>query len=612
MGLRIVLDVVDLYNVQHFIRCGILLYGVAQSTRSAVILVAHKLIRGVRSNRHGGSCANPAGRRLHFVSRVRCRLGLCLCQRVAVEVLNLSADAVGLRIVLDVVQVDHVGRSVSADGQSLGIGMVEGIAGNGDHFVAAVDHGLEGLTVLGLGGGQDLVGILIQVVHRVAQIVPDGPGACEGYVLVGHGEGAVGHGGVGGIPTVEGVAGKGGLICHGHGGTVGVGLRGGGRGGSGGGCTGVGIGHLEVHLLPDSIERIVARVTHDDGIAGLIFRGSRGGVLAPAQEGIAGAGEAKGRVALQQDGLVILIAAGHGRAAAAVGVIGQSSGAGLIAPDGVEGDVGVMDGNLVAGLIDGAAAFLGTPTQEHLALGGGQLGSAHDIRVGTVGIGLVVHRYGAGAVGGIIGDGEGLVAGVVGIEGNIAVNQGVEVEGGVDVVGISSAPHSPASPGVAIGNGDRGEVILIDLGAVGDGNFLRFAAFHGQIGSALKLRRGPLGVKHQVAAGHGSAGPVELGACRAALGGVPAGEHIGLVNSGGSVRRVVLTADIRFEVDILNDFLVVAVDEGQVILLTGVVEVYIVVTVTTLVFVLRFTLVVEASQSLLTPGCTLIIGYNLV
>ena len=100
MGLRIVLDVVDLYNVGRAICRCIRIHSVAQLAFSALMLVAHKLIRGVRSNRHGGGCANPAGRRLRFVSRVRCRLGLRLCQRVAVVVLNLSADAVLLGLIL--------------------------------------------------------------------------------------------------------------------------------------------------------------------------------------------------------------------------------------------------------------------------------------------------------------------------------------------------------------------------------------------------------------------------------------------------------------------------------------------------------------------------------
>ena len=312
---------------------------------------------------------------------------------------------------------------------------------------------------------------------------------------------------------------------------------------------------------PHGVERIVALVIHDDGTAGLIFRGSRGGVLAPAHEGIAGAGEAKGRVALQQDGLVILIAFGRNTAAAAVGVIGQSSRAGLIAPDGVEGDVGVMDGNLVAGLIDGAAAYLGTPTQEHLALGGSQVGSGHDIRVGTVGIGLVVHRCGAGAVGGIISNGEGQVAGVVGIEGNIAVNQGVEVEGGVDVVGSSSAPHSPASPGVARGNVDLGEVILVDLGAVRNGNGLGIAAGHGQIGSSHKLRRGPLGVDGDTLGRHGAGEHILLALPQLII--VPAHELIlrgdarrtgGGVGHIGDVRLVLLGDRVHYRaiIDKLN------------------------------------------------------------
>ena len=264
------------------------------------------------------------------------------------------------------------------------------------------------------------------------------------------------------------------------------------------------IGDGDGNRFPHGVEHVVGAVGHQDISAGVVLgRGGRGG-LAPAREVVAGTGEAKGTGALQQNGLVILMEVGLDFTVAAVGIIDQVGAAGLVAPDGVEGDVGVMDGNLVAGLIDGAAAYLGTPAQEHLALGGGQLGSGHDIGIGTVGIVFLVLRDITRTAVGVISDFEGLVAGVVGIEGNIVVDQGVEVEGGVDVVGSSSAPHSPASPGVAVGNGDRGQVVLVDLGAVGDGNGLGFATCHGQIGSAHKLRRGPLGVDGDILGRHGA------------------------------------------------------------------------------------------------------------
>ena len=527
--------------------------------------------------------------------------------------------------ILIIVEGDHVLAGIRGDGDLLGVGADGGIAGD-RLWGLNLGLGAEGSVGHGLGVQQ---GVTPHIPDGVAQVIPDGPGAGEGYVLVGHGEGAAGHLGVGRGPAGEGVARQGGRSLYVDRRAIGmderldalcprVAIRE--RGGSGGGCTGVGIGHLEVHLLPDCIERIGALVVHDDGIAGLIFRSSRGGVLAPAHEGIAGAGEVQGSVivVLQLDGFVVQVILRRDSSGAAVGIVGQGRECGLVAPDGIEGDVGDMDGNLVAGLIDGAATGGGTPTQEHLALGGSQGGSGHDIGIGTVSIGLGIHRFGAAAAVGIIGDGKGLIAGVVGIEGNIVVDQGVEVEGGVDVVGSISTPHSPASPGVAVGHfrfGSLGrEVSLVDLGAVRNGNGLGFAAGHGQIGSAHKLRRGPLGVEHQLAAGHLSAGPVEFRSGRAALGGVPAGEHIGLVNSGGLVGRIVLAADVRFVVDARYDFLVVAVDEGQVILITGVVEVYIVVYTffTRTVPFGTITFYRKAGQRLLSPVCFAIVRNNLI
>ena len=335
----------------------------------------------------------------------------------------------------------------------------------------------------------------VVLVHR--------PAAGEGYVLVGHGEGAVGHLGVGRGPAVEGIAGDGGgsgyfnRIIHGA-------LCVLGDGGSviGDNIAGVRIGDVELNLLPHGVEGIGALVIHDDGSVGQIFRFGSSTIGGPAEELVAGTGEAKFLIALQGDGFVVQGVLRQGLSVAAVGMVDQGRGGGGFAPDGVEGDVGDMDGNLVAGLIDGAAAYLGTPTQEHLALGGSQVGSGHDIGIGTVGIVFLVLRDITRTAVGVISDFEGLVAGVVGIEGNIAENPGVKVKGDVVALFILGGP---ASPGVALGNSDLREVVLIDLGAVGDGKFFRpTGARHGQVRSTDVGRRSPLGVDGDILGRHGA------------------------------------------------------------------------------------------------------------
>ena len=226
-------------------------------------------------------------------------------------------------------------------------------------------------------------------------------------------------------------------------------------------------------------------------------------------------------------------------------MVGQGRACGSIAPDGVEGDVGVMDGNLVAGLIDGAAAYLGTPAQEHLALGGSQRGSGHDIGVGAIGIGLGIHRHISGANGAVVGDGKGLVAGVVGVKGNIAANFRIEVEGGVDIVGSSSAPHSPVSPGVALGNFDIGQVVLVDLGAIGDLDGLRVIALYGQIGSSGNGRRSPLGVDGDTLGRHFAGEHILLALAQLVV--IPAHELIlrgDALRTGGGVGHI---GDVRLE-----------------------------------------------------------------
>ena len=346
------------------------------------------------------------------------------------------------------------------------------------------------------------------------------------------------------LPTIEGIAIHSGLVGNLYSGIDSLlrCLREGGS--SGGSCAGIGVGHIELVGLPHGIQIIGVFVIHQHLFAcGIVNRPAGGG--APTPELIAITAEAQSIRTRQSYEAIVgqLNRIGSLRSTiGVVGMVGQGRACGSIAPDGVEGDVGVMDGNLVAGLIDGAAAYLGTPAQEHLALGGSQRGSGHDIGVGAVGIGLGIHRHNSGAIGAVVGDGEGLVAGVVGVKGNIAANFRIEVEGGVDIVGSSSAPHSPVSPGVAVGNSDRGEILLVDLGAIGDLNRSRFIALYGQIGSSGNGRRSPLGVDSDVLGRHVAGEHILLALAQFIV--VPAHEGVLRRNTrrtGGSVRN---TGDI--------------------------------------------------------------------
>ena len=259
-----------------------------------------------------------------------------------------------------------------------------------------------------------------------------------------------------------------------------------------------------------------------------------------------------------------------------------------------------MDIDLVAGLIGSASVGCSSPAQEHFARGSHhRCVERHDIRVGAVGILLAVCRRRTGAAVKVIGNGKGLVAGVIGIEGNIAENQGVEVEGCIDVVGSSTTPHSPASPGVTLGHSNLREVVLVDLGTVGNRDGLRTISFNGQICRSVNSRRGPLGVEDQRATGHGGAFPVEFRAFCAAFSGIPAAKGIVAVHTGGTGGLIVLAADIRFVVDFLNNLFLTLIYKGQIVLIPCVVEVYI----STIVAVLYFLFLGESSNIFLLPVC---------
>ena len=110
-------------------------------------------------------------------------------------------------------------------------------------------------------------------------------------------------------------------------------------------------GVRELIKLPHGVERIGALVIHDDGSVGQIFCFGSSTIGGPAEELVAGTGEAKFRIALQGDGFVVqVILLRRDSSGAAVGMVGQGRECGLGAPDGVEGGV-AHDLELITGLI---------------------------------------------------------------------------------------------------------------------------------------------------------------------------------------------------------------------------------------------------------------------
>ena len=117
-----------------------------------------------------------------------------------------------------VVQVDNV--LVGSNGQGFLIGAVVVITIDCNDFLGSRYGGSEGHAILYLLSMQDVAGVLLQIVHRIAQVGADGEGAGDGHVLVGHGEIRL-------APAGEGIAGCGGRGSHGHAFAVLVGCIGG-------------------------------------------------------------------------------------------------------------------------------------------------------------------------------------------------------------------------------------------------------------------------------------------------------------------------------------------------------------------------------------------------
>ena len=112
-----------------------------------------------------------------------------------------------------VVQVDNI--LAGSNGQVFLIGAVVFIAIDCNVFLGSRYGGSEGHAILYLLSMQNLVGVLLQIVHRIAQVGTLGEGAGKGHIFGGHLEGAGNFRAVL-IPAMENVAIRESLARHGH------------------------------------------------------------------------------------------------------------------------------------------------------------------------------------------------------------------------------------------------------------------------------------------------------------------------------------------------------------------------------------------------------------
>ena len=195
---------------------------------------------------------------------------------------------------------------------------------------------------------------------------------------------------------------------------------------------------------------------------------------------------------------------GHIRAE--VGVVGQRHGGDLVAPDGVERDLG-RNLDLAAGVIVRRRGFLvGAPAEEHLARGRRQPRRGLHVRVSVLRVGLGVRGRGARAAVGVIGHGKRFDIDIVGVERDIFVDFFVEVEGVVASLVVFGAPAHKHPRAVCFGRLMRRQIVLRDLSAIRN-SFQRFGsvAVHADVDFAFYLGRRPLGVDHDIVVGHGAA-----------------------------------------------------------------------------------------------------------
>ena len=147
--------------------------------------------------------------------QARNSLGFMYLRRGSVPVVVYGCGQVGA---FGVVQVDNV--VAGSNGQGFLISAVVVITIDCNGFIGSLYGGSESHAILYLLSMQNIVGVLLQIVHPIAQVGADGEGAGDGHVLGGHGEIRL-------APAGEGIAGCGGRGSYGHAFVVLVGCLGG-------------------------------------------------------------------------------------------------------------------------------------------------------------------------------------------------------------------------------------------------------------------------------------------------------------------------------------------------------------------------------------------------
>ena len=229
-----------------------------------------------------------------------------------------------------------------------------------------------------------------------------------------------------------------------------------------------------------------------------------------------------------------------------------------------------LDLILVAGLVGGRAVI---PAEEVLAISSNQLARGHEVSKAVLCVGLGIHRSGYVILDGNVFYGKGAVLGVVGEEGDVAVNLGVNVEGLAGAV-RAGAPAAPRIAGLVLHDrflkgiqlfGNRAAVLdtlkrRTSVGAI-DLNMRR----------SVDSRLIPFGVNSHVLCGHSLAGE---GICLSARRvGVPTAERERIGKRGRSCGSIAARIGNALLVIVRSGFYRNAViDINDIIAVAGVVE----------------------------------------
>ena len=305
-----------------------------------------------------------------------------------------------------------------------------------------------------------------------------------------------------------------------------------------------GVGNVGVRL-PDGIKDVLALAVYLHHISASFDGAAAVGRGIPAHESIANAGEGVfdgGNGGVVGDGVNRLF-----RFRAIIGHIGQGDGCGTSAPHASEGHV-VLDLILVAGLVDSTSAIL--PTEEVLVVIRDQLIGSLQVGIAILRVGLTIlrkcntrrtdHTFIVFAQD--ISYGEGAILRKVRIEGDIAIDFGVDIKGLTAAVLFGA----PATPGIArMGSHDRflKVVQLFSIKRFAIRNFRErlttIAAIDRNKCLAHDSRRNPTSVNRYVLCRHGLTGENELVTAFRSI--IPAYKFITRRHTSRSVRRIFFT-----------------------------------------------------------------------